>query len=138
MKPSATANAIQSVSPGIIRKNTIWITATPANTARAPCRSSSMPTATWANEAIAKTMNASQPTIVAVGAMPPRRSSKTFGSVNVVPWKMMLETAVVNRMIVEMRISIARHSALVVPAPADALGLATDAVAALRVARRSR
>ena len=83
-------------------------------------------------------MNASQPTMVAVPAIPPNRSSKTFGSVKVVPWKMMLETAVVKKMIIEIRMSIARHSALVVPSLAVSAGFATDAEAAFFNGTRAR
>ena len=56
-------------------------------------------------EAMPKTRKANQPISVAEPAMLPSRSSNTFGSVNVVDWKMMLEIAVVKKMIAVRRIS---------------------------------
>ena len=58
-------------------------------------------------EAAAKTRKASWPSPVAELAKPRSRSSKTFGKANVVDWKMMLETAVVRKTMIEMRRSAA-------------------------------
>ena len=76
--------------------------------------------------------------MVAVPAMPTNRSSKIFGRAKVVPWKIMLETAVVKKMIMVTRISMARHSALLAADGAAAPGAATEAEAAFFNGNRSR
>ena len=121
MKPSASASAQPSRDPAIRPKNTSWIAAAAMNTGRAPNRSSRLPTTSCAIEAMANTVKANAPTIVATSALPPSpwpcshpaaivaspcsRSSKIFGSAKVVAWKMMLEMAAVMNTISDTRSS---------------------------------
>ena len=119
IKPNAIAKATPSTCPGIKEKKTNWTVATIINTGRGPKRSSDNPTANWAIDAMAKTINANEPMTVATSpcpdaptlsvhwdkfsARPCRRSSNIFGSANVVDWKTTDDTAVVRNTIAETR-----------------------------------
>ena len=75
-------------------------------------------------EPSANTRNARPPSAVADTAMPPRRSSNTLGSANVVDWKTMLDTAVVRNTMADTRSSSALTSARWAPRPPCAFTLA--------------